>query len=204
MSTKPLVDDSTGSSGKSASIVTVGHSTHPIAEFIALLKGAGVARLVDIRSIRGSNHNPQFNEENLASSLEAAGIQYVAEPRLGGRRKASKDVPLDVNRMWENASFRRYADYALGDEFAEGLAHLIRSSKDVAISAPPGEGTTAIMCSEAVWWRCHRRIVADHLLAQDVLVDHLMPNGDLTPATLTKGALIGSDSVVTYPRKSVK
>lgn len=194
-----VTQDTVVGAAKRANIVTVGHSNHPIDQFIALLKGAGVSRLVDIRSLRGSNHNPQFNQENLAPSLEAAGIEYVTEPRLGGRRRASKGVPSNINGMWENASFHRYADYALGEDFAQGLMDLIHSSEDRALVESPDQGTTAIMCSEAVWWRCHRRIVADHLLAQGTPVDHLMPSGKLTPAPLTKGAVVDERGVVTYP-----
>lgn len=172
-------------------VLTVGHSTHPIEEFLALLRGAGVERLVDVRTLPGSRHNPQFNQESLAPSLERAGISYRRDERLGGLRKASHAVAPDVNGFWENASFHRYADYALGEAFTQGLTELI------ALTRLPG--LTAIMCAEAVWWRCHRRIIADHLLAHAITVSHLMPDGRITPATLTRGAVIGPDALVTYP-----
>lgn len=171
-------------------ILTVGHSTHPIEEFLELLRAAGVTQLVDIRTLPGSRHNPQFDAEDLAPSLEAAGIPYLREKRLGGLRRASHDVPPEVNALWRNQSFHRYADYALSESFAEGLAHLI------GLAAPPH--LPVIMCSEAVWWRCHRRIVADYLLARDVPVAHVMPDGRLEPATLTPGARPEPDGTIAY------
>lgn len=172
-------------------VLTVGHSTHSIDEFIALLQDAQVARIIDVRTLPGSRHNPQFNEENLAPSLTGAGIAYQREKRLGGLRKASHSVDTDVNSFWNNNSFHRYADYALSETFAEGLNALIEltSTKELP----------AIMCSEAVWWRCHRRIIADHLLAHGLAVSHLMPDGRLTPASLTKGAHVEADKTVAYP-----
>jgi uncharacterized protein (DUF488 family) len=172
-------------------ILTVGHSTHPIEEFTDLLRDAGVTHLVDVRTLPGSRHNPQFNEENLGPALEAAGIRYRREQRLGGLRKTDHSVDPSVNAFWENRSFHRYADYALSGAFTEGLEALLE------LAQPPH--LPAIMCSEAVWWRCHRRIVADHLLARDVAVAHLMPGGRMTPATLTKGARVHPDGAVTYP-----
>ncbi|MBD7956997.1 DUF488 domain-containing protein [Microbacterium sp. Sa4CUA7] len=172
-------------------ILTVGHSTHPIDEFLHLLHGAGVTGLVDVRKLPGSRRNPQFNEENLASSLEEAGIPYLGEKRLGGLRTATHTVAPEVNGFWNNDSFHRYADYALSSDFAEGLDALIE------LAAPTQ--LPVIMCSEAVWWRCHRRIIADHLIARDIPVAHLMPDGRLTPATLTAGARIEAGRTITYP-----
>ncbi len=123
--------------------------------------------------------------------LAAAGIPYVREERLGGLRSATPGIQAAVNGFWENRSFHRYADYALGAAFAEGLDHL------ADLAAPPE--LPVIMCSEAVWWRCHRRIIADHLIARGVPVAHLMPDGRLTPATLTSGARPQADGMVTYP-----
>lgn len=179
--------------GPPARVLTVGHSTHPIDEFIELLQNAGVSIVVDVRTLRGSRHNPQFDEEDLGPSLVGAGIGYVPEPRLGGLRGKSRGVEPGVNAYWENASFRRYADYALGETFADGLAALTE------LAVPPQ--LPAIMCSEAVWWRCHRRIIADYLLARDVPVAHLMPGGRLTPASLTPGAVVHPDATLTYPEK---
>jgi len=174
-----------------ARVVTVGHSTHPIGEFIDLLRGAGVTCVVDVRTLRGSRHNPQFDEEELGPSLRAGGIDYLPEPRLGGLRGASRDVAPEVNGFWENASFHRYADYALGPEFAAGLAHLVELAEAPRLPA--------IMCSEAVWWRCHRRIIADRLLVGGIPVAHLMPGGRLTAASLTPGARARPDGTVVYP-----
>lgn len=172
-------------------VLTIGHSTHPIEEFIELLRGAGATRVVDVRTLAGSRHNPQFNSENLGPSLEAAGIPYQREQRLGGLRKASRAVDPELNGFWENQSFHRYADYALGPEFAEGLGALIE------LATPPT--LPVIMCSEAVWWRCHRRIVADFLIARGIPVAHIMPDGRLVEATLTAGARIESNGTVVYP-----
>lgn len=174
-------------------VLTVGHSTHPIGEFLELLHGAGVTRLVDVRTLPGSRHNPQFNEENLAPSLERVGIGYVREQRLGGLRAPTRTVDPDANSFWQNQSFHRYADYALSTPFVDGLDHLIHL-------ATPGQ-LPVIMCSEAVWWRCHRRIIADYLLARDIPVTHLMPDGRRTPATLTRGAHPQADHAITYPAK---
>lgn len=172
-------------------VITVGHSTHPIEEFLELLRGTNVTCLVDVRTLAGSRHNPQFNEENLSPSLESAGIAYLREKRLGGLRKAAHAIDPEVNGFWENQSFHRYADYALSATFSEGLDRLID------LATPPR--LPAIMCSEAVWWRCHRRIIADYLIARGIPVVHLMPDGRLDPATLTKGAHLMADHTVTYP-----
>lgn len=171
-------------------VLTVGHSTHPLGEFLGLLHGAGVTRVVDVRTLPGSRRHPQFDAETLGPALEEAGIAYEHEPLLGGLRRASPDVDPAVNGFWENASFHRYADYALGDAFEAGLGRLI------ALAEPPE--LPAAMCAEAVWWRCHRRIIADRLLARGVPVGHLMPDGRVVEATLTPGALV-RDERVTYP-----
>ena len=176
-------------------ILTVGHSTHPIDEFLTLLQAAGVTLVVDVRTLAGSRHNPQFNEENLSPSLEDTGIGYLREKRLGGLRKATHAIDPQLNGFWENQSFHRYADYALSTDFAEGLDHLI------GLAAPPH--LPAIMCSEAVWWRCHRRIIADYLIVRDVPTFHLMPNGRCETATLTKGAQPRDDRTITYPPRPV-
>ncbi|MGF3054965.1 DUF488 family protein [Microbacterium sp. YY-01] len=176
-------------------LLTVGHSTHPIDEFIELLRDAGATRLVDIRTLPGSRHNPQFNEEELAPVMDEAGIPYVREKRLGGLRRVSHDVDKSTNGFWENASFHRYADYALGEEFNEGLEWLV--------SLLDRDARPAIMCSEAVWWRCHRRIVADYLIAREIRVGHLMPDGRVTPATLTRGGQVRDDKSIVYPATTI-
>ena len=133
---------------------TVGHSTHSIEEFLALLKAHGVQHLVDVRSIPKSRHVPQFNSDVFAESLRAAGIGYTHLKALGGRRYSRKG---SINTGWRNASFRGYADYMATPAFAEGLDELMRIA-----SAEP----TAIMCAEAVPWRCHRSMIADALLVR--------------------------------------
>ncbi|KQZ46605.1 DNA repair protein [Rhizobium sp. Root149] len=169
---------------------TVGHSTRTIAEFAELLRSAEIELVVDVRSIRRSRRNPQFNEEVLAASLEPFQIRYLAIPQLGGRRSKQKAVDQDLNAFWNNRSFHNYADYTLSDTFIEGLELLI------------SVGTIrrcAMMCSEAVWWRCHRRIIADYLLKRNIKVFHLMDVGKTVPAALTQGAKLHRGGAITYP-----
>jgi uncharacterized protein (DUF488 family) len=146
-------------------VYTVGHSTRSIAEFVALLKTGRVDLVVDIRSTPRSRTNPQFNLDALPEALAAWQIGHTRIVELGGRRKISKIVPPEVNSFWTNQSFHNYADYALSDEFRVGFSRLTELSR---------ERRCAIMCSEAVWWRCHRRFVADYLLNDGREVFHLM------------------------------
>lgn len=146
-------------------IHTVGHSTRTIAEFVELLKAGRVELVVDIRSMPRSRTNPQFNLDTLPEALAAWQIGHRQILELGGRRPKSKTVPTDVNGFWINQSFHNYADYALSDEFRVGLSRLAELST---------ERRCAIMCSEAVWWRCHRRFVADYLITGGWDVFHLM------------------------------
>lgn len=171
-------------------IFTIGHSNQSLGEFIALLQEAGVTALVDVRKLPGSRRYPHFNEEVLAEELPRLGISYRRVAALTGRRKVSRTVPFEVNANWRNRSFHNYADHALSGEFATALRELCEAAQ---------EQPTAIMCSEAVWWRCHRRIIADHLLAADVTVCHIMGPGQITPAKLNEGAVIGDDGKVRYP-----
>jgi uncharacterized protein (DUF488 family) len=176
----------TGDAG--VTVYTIGHSTRPIGDFIALLREAAVARLVDVRSIARSRANPQFDTEALRASLAGAGIDYVHLHALGGRRGRSGSAP-SPNRLWRNAAFRNYADYAAGNEFRAGLAQLkVLAERDCC----------AIMCAEAVWWRCHRRIIADYLLAEGIAVAHIMGPGRVDPATLTPGARRQPDGTLVY------
>jgi uncharacterized protein (DUF488 family) len=154
-------------------LFTIGHSTHSIEEFIALLNAHGVRHLVDVRSIPKSRHVPQFNSEAIASALEAAGIGYTHVKALGGRRQNRKD---STNTGWRNASFRGYADYMATVQFAEGLAALI----EIARTAP-----TAIMCAEAVPWRCHRSLIADALILKDWRVEDILSSAPATRHKLT-------------------
>lgn len=176
-------------------VFTVGHSTRSLEEFIDLLLDARVTALVDVRKLPGSTKYPHFNDDVLAARLPEAGISYRREEALTGRRPVSMTVPFEVNGNWRNRSFHNYADHALSAEFAEALDRLRRAAE---------EEHTAVMCSEAVWWRCHRRIIADHLLAAGEDVRHLMGAGKVTAATLTEGAVVGDDGVVRYPAHRIE
>ncbi|TAM10317.1 MAG: DUF488 domain-containing protein [Nevskiaceae bacterium] len=173
-----------------ATVYTIGHSTRTIDEFIALLKESTIERLVDIRRFPGSRRWPQFTSATLATSVRDAGIDYSwLGEALGGRRRHSLPADDLRNALWQNASFRYYADYALSPAFAAGLD---------ALEGLAGRQRCAIMCSEAVWWRCHRRIVTDYLIARGHPVRHIMAPGHVTDATLTPGAVTDHGGV-TYP-----
>jgi uncharacterized protein (DUF488 family) len=167
---------------------TIGHSTHPLDEFASLLSGAAVELVVDVRRLPGSRRNPQFDEDGLVVTLPERGIGYTRVAELAGRRGVDPDVPFEVNALWRNRSFHNYADHALSVAFRDGLDRLRGEERMPA----------AIMCSEAVWWRCHRRIIADHLLALGEEVVHIMPSGDLVPASITPGAVL-TERGVEYP-----
>ena len=173
-------------SRKKPTVFTIGHSTRSLDELVEVLVSHGVSQLVDIRSFRRSRTNPQFNEAKLVRSLPRYGIGYVALPALGGRRPRAKQPPRKSNAAWKHSGFRNYADYALTAPFSAGVAELL------ALSA---ETSTAIMCSEAPWWRCHRRIVADHLIARGVPVIHLMTKTRGQPATPPPFAMLGRGTV---------
>lgn len=160
-------------------IFTIGHSTRPIDVFIQMLKSFDVNAVVDIRTVPRSRTNPQYNLDVLPDLLAESDIQHYQIASLGGLRKKSKTVPNEVNAFWDNRSFRNYADYAFSEEFEEGLNQLLRLSDS---------RRCAIMCSEAVWWRCHRRIVADYLLSRGVEVLHIMDIGKSTEAILNPSA----------------
>lgn len=136
-------------------LFTVGHSNRALAEFVDILRSAGVRQLVDVRTVPRSRANPQFNADALPEELAPFQIGYARIAELGGLRGRSHEVAPDVNGFWDNQSFHNYADYALSDRFADGLEQLLTMAK----LAP-----TAIMCAEAVWWRCHRRIIADYAI----------------------------------------
>lgn len=170
-------------------ICTIGHSTRTIAEFAELLRVGEVSMVVDVRTIPRSRTNPQYNLDRLPDELSAYQIRhrYVAE--LGGLRGRAHEVDPAINGLWRNRSFHNYADYALTEPFRSGLAELLELAS---------EQRCAIMCAEAVWWRCHRRIIADHLIARDRTVLHLMAPARLVPAGLTPGAVVEKESV-RYP-----
>ena len=170
-------------------IYTIGHSTRPIEAFVEILRLGKVRRLVDVRSIPRSRTNPQYNLDVLPERLAAWQISHTIIPELGGRRGRQKAVPPEVNGYWRNRSFHNYADYALSKGFRAGLEELMVFGR---------ERRTAVMCSEAVWWRCHRRIVADHLIASGEAVYHLMDGSRAEPARLSGGAVL-AEGVLTYP-----
>jgi uncharacterized protein (DUF488 family) len=169
-----------------ARVLAIGHSTRPIGELLELLRSAAVATLADVRTIPRSRANPQFEQPALARALEQAGIAYVHLPQLGGLRHARRDSP---NGGWRNASFRGYADYMQTPEFEEGLCQLRALAK---------AGPVAIMCAEAVPWRCHRSLISDALLARGVVVEHVVGKGKTRPHRLTPFARIDGRRV-TYP-----
>ena len=170
-------------------VYTIGHSTRPIDEFVRLLQTAGVTLVIDVRSIRRSRTNPQYNADILPGSLAELGIDYTPIAELGGRRSRQKSVLPEVNGYWRNRSFHNYADFAMSGEFATGLRRLLKLSED---------RSCALMCAEAVWWRCHRRIIADYLLLHQRSVLHLMEKGRVEPASMTPAALIRGKLLV-YP-----
>jgi uncharacterized protein (DUF488 family) len=167
-------------------VLTVGHSTRSIDEFISLLKAHEVDQLVDVRSIPKSRHVPQFNSDALADALRKAGIKYVHLASLGGRRHTKKDSP---NTGWRNASFRGYADYMSSQEFRDGLDRLLELAH---------VKRTAIMCAEAVPWRCHRSLIGDALLVRGVHVEDIMSPSSLREHELTQFAKV-KGLEITYP-----
>ena len=168
---------------------TVGHSTRSIEAFVELLRAGEVTTVVDIRTVPRSRTNPQYNLDSLPDALADYQIGHTRIEALGGLRGKSREVSPEVNGWWENQSFHNYADYALSDDFRHGLEELIALGR---------ERRVAMMCSEAVWWRCHRRIVADYLLVGGETVFHLMGDDRVTPAKMTPAARERGDGV-TYP-----
>lgn len=163
-----------------STVFTIGHSTHPIEEFIALLRGNGVEQLIDVRTVPGSRHNPQFGARALEQSLTDAGLSYVRMEELGGLRHTPASVE-SINGAWRNKSFRSYADYMQTEPFAHGIDALIEHAET---------RTVAIMCAEAVPWRCHRSLIADALLVRDLAVNDIMSATSTKPHTLTSFAAV--------------
>ena len=169
-------------------VFTIGHSTHTLAELVALLRAHGVARVIDVRTVPRSRHNPQFNREDLARDLRNRRIGYRHMKALGGLRKTRADSP---NTAWRNASFRGFADYMQTDAFAAALARLI----ELAAQKP-----TAILCAEAVPWRCHRSLIADALTARGIEVRHITSRTHAGRHVLSPMARVKSGRVW-YPGK---
>lgn len=173
-------------------ILSIGHSNRTLEEFTALLQENSVSQVFDVRKLAGSNKFPHFNFDTLSTSLYEEGTQLLRLEPLEGRRAVSKVIPFEVNAWWENRSFHNYADHALSEEFLNALADL----RKLGAQRP-----TAVMCSEAVWWRCHRRIISDHLIAHQVQVMHIMGPGKTVEAKLSSGAIIDESRLVRYPRE---
>lgn len=169
---------------------TIGHSTQAFERFAALLAAHEIEQVADIRTVPKSRRHPHFDTDALARSLPQRAVAYVHLPSLGGWRHSDADSPNDA---WRNLSFRGYADYAMGQEFAGGLAELRQLS---------AARCTAMMCSEALWWRCHRRLIADHLVVAGDTVCHISSNGRASAHQLTPFATIWPDGQVTYPAAS--
>lgn len=196
-------------------VYTVGHSNREIGELLGMLTEFGVKTLVDVRRLPGSNRYPWFNADALEEALKDVGIEYRRIEGLAGRRGISRDVPDEVNAWWENRSFHNYADWALSsEEFEQGLTELVGLVEAGECDTAGGESAggesvgrdaapaVAIMCAEAVWWRCHRRIVSDYLLGVEGLeVKHLMGSGKAVVAELSAGARVVGNRIE-YPATS--
>ena len=173
--------------GSDDPIYAIGHSTHPIGKFIAILKTHGIRTLADVRTVPRSRHVPQFNRDAFEASLRKEGLGYRHLPELGGLRKSRRD---SINLGWRNAGFRGFADHMQTEAFEEGLAELLNLAKR--------EGPAVIVCAEALPWRCHRSLIADALVARGVSVLQIDSKGDATPHRLTLFAhVVGGN--VTYP-----
>ena len=172
------------------SFYTIGHSTRSTAEFVDLLGASQIALVVDVRHIPRSRTNPQFNREILPEELGRFQIGYVHLAALGGLRSKPRGIEMSPNVFWKNSSFRNYADYALTDEFQKGLTDLRELGH---------KQRTAVMCAEAVWWRCHRRIIADYLISAGETVFHILGSDRVDRALLTPGAVRQANGTVVYP-----
>lgn len=171
---------------KNQTIYTIGHSTHSFEDFLSMLQSFNIEVLADIRSFPGSRKYPQFNKENLMVSIKEAGIEYLHLADLGGRRKVKKD---SKNNRWNNDSFKGYADYMETEAFEKAVINLEKIGM---------EKTTAYMCSEAVWWRCHRSMVSDYLKAKGWTVMHIMAIGKAKEHSYTAPARIVGDNVLYF------
>lgn len=168
-------------------VFTIGHSTRTLEEFVALLREFGVACVADVRRFPGSRRHPHFHGHALAKGLEAAGIGYVHMPDLGGRRAPRPDSP---NTAWQNAGFRAYADHMATPAFRDALDRLLSQAE---------AATVAVMCAEAVPWRCHRNLLSDAIVARGHDVMHILGPGDARPHLLHETARIRNDGTLEYP-----
>jgi uncharacterized protein (DUF488 family) len=170
-------------------LFTIGHSTRTIEEFVDLVSSVKVRLIVDVRTIPRSRTNPQYDSNKFAEALAAFQIGYEHIAALGGLRGRKRDVAADVNAFWENRSFHNYADYAMSESFRAGLTRL----RELGHATP-----CAIMCAEAVWWRCHRRIIADYLIAAGETVFHILGRDHIDMAQITRAAERRPDGVLVY------
>jgi uncharacterized protein (DUF488 family) len=176
--------------GMTQNFFTIGHSTRSIDEFVDLLRASNIELVVDVRHIPRSRTNPQFNREGLPEQLHRLQIGYVHLASLGGLRKSPRKIETAPDLFWKNSSFRNYADYALTEEFHNGLTAL----RDLG-----HKQRAVVMCAEAVWWRCHRRIIADYLICAEESVFHILGYDRVDRALLTPGAICQPGGVISYP-----
>jgi len=167
-------------------VLTIGHSTRTLPEFFEMLKAYHVTLVVDVRSVPRSRHNPQFNKETLPNALKLERINYIHLPEIGGLRRPKPD---SVNTAWQNISFRGYADYMQTKEFIEQLLDLIAFAR---------ENHVAVLCAEALPWRCHRSLIADALVVRNVKVEHIISKDTIIKHTLTEWAHV-EGTKITYP-----
>jgi uncharacterized protein (DUF488 family) len=172
---------------------TIGHSTRSIGEFVGLLNEAKVQLVADVRTVPRSRTNPQYNADVLPETLRQSGIGYEHIAALGGLRGRTQDMPAELNAFWQNRSFHNYADYTASQSFQSGLMKLRQMGRD---------RRCAIMCAEAVWWRCHRRIIADHLIAAGETVFHILAHNNIEHAHMTGAARRGPGGILTYPAEA--
>lgn len=169
---------------------TIGHATRSIEEFVELPQCSSVTFVADVRTMPRSRTNPQYNRETLPQSLAAVSIGYEHIASLGGLRSRKREVPRETNAFWQNDSFHNYADHAMGAAFHEGLAHLRELGQT---------RRCAIMCAETLWWRCHRRIITDYLLAAGERVIHILGAGQVDEARMNSAAHVLPDGRLDYP-----
>jgi uncharacterized protein (DUF488 family) len=169
---------------------TIGHSTRSLEDFVELLRQADIRHVADVRTIPRSRTNPQYNSDVLPGALSAFQIGYTHVAALGGLRGRMPGIAPPMNAFWVNQSFHNYADYAMSVDFRRGLA---------ALQELGHAQRCAVMCAEALWWRCHRRIVADYLIAAGETVFHILGPGDIVPAQSTPAARPGPTGTLTYP-----
>jgi uncharacterized protein (DUF488 family) len=167
-------------------VFTIGHSTRTLEEFVELLKTYGVTLVVDVRTVPRSRHNPQFNKEVLPNTLKRYGIRYISMPEIGGLRRPKPD---SVNLAWRNSSFRGYADYMQTKEFTDNLLKIIALAR---------ENCLALMCAEALPWRCHRSLISDALIVRHVKVSHIISKNSALRHELTEFANV-EGTQITYP-----